>query len=93
MTLPLIPHSYAAGGITAGSEVARKPRWVGVNDLQPTAPGGLKILRCAEVPEQDEHLPLLSIYMAIVWRLVASSSEMWGIRSSRFLGGFKGWGL
>jgi hypothetical protein len=34
--------------------------------FEPTASGGwLKVRRYAEVPEQDEHLPLLSIYMAI----------------------------
>jgi hypothetical protein len=59
-----------------------------------TASGWLKVRRYAEVPEQDEHLPLLSIY---IWL----SSGDWligvvkdgGVSSSNFLGGFKGWGL
>ena len=46
-----------------------------------------------EVPEQDEHLPLLSIYMAIVWRLVIRGSERWGRQLFEFFGGFRGWGL
>ena len=45
---------------------------------EPTASGWLKVRRHAEVLEQDEHLPLLSIYMAIVWRLVIRGSERWG---------------
>jgi len=45
---------------------------------EPTASGWLKVRRYAEVPKQDGHLPLLSIYMAIVWRLVIRGSEKWG---------------
>jgi hypothetical protein len=48
-----------------------------------TASGWLKVHRYAEVPEQDRHFPLLSIYMTIVWRLVVRG----------FLGGFRSWGL
>jgi hypothetical protein len=46
--------------------------------VEPTASGWLKVRRYAEVPEQDGHIPLLSIYMAIVWRLVNRGSERWG---------------
>jgi hypothetical protein len=60
---------------------------------EPIASGWLKVRRYAEVPKQDGHLPLLSIYMAIVWRLVNRGSERWGVSSWSFLGGFKGWGL
>jgi len=49
-----------------------------VRATEPTASGWLKVRRYAEVPEQDGHLPLLSICMAIVWRLVNSGSERWG---------------
>jgi len=45
---------------------------------EPTASSWLKVRRYAEVPEQDGHLPLLSIYMAIVWRLGNRGSERWG---------------
>jgi hypothetical protein len=45
---------------------------------EPTAAGWLKIRRYAEVPKQDKHLPLLSIYMAIGWRLVIRGIERWG---------------
>ena len=45
---------------------------------EPTASGWLKVRRYAEVPEQDEHLPLLSIYIAVGWRLVIRGSERCG---------------
>jgi hypothetical protein len=45
---------------------------------EPTASGWFKVHRYAEVPEQDKHLPLLSIHTAIGWRLVIMGSERWG---------------
>jgi len=39
-------------------------------DTEPTALGWLKVRLYAEVPEQEELSSLLSMYMAIGWRLV-----------------------
>ena len=43
--------------------------------VESTASGWLKVRRYAGVPEQDGHLPLLSIYTAIIWPLVIWGSE------------------
>jgi hypothetical protein len=42
--------------------------------VDPTASGWLKVRRYAEVPEHDEHHPLVSIYLAIGGRLVIRGS-------------------
>jgi len=51
---------------------------------EPITSGWLKVRRYAEVPEQGEPHPLLSIYMTIVWRLVIRGSESWGRQLSEF---------
>jgi hypothetical protein len=61
--------------------------------IEPTALGRLKIGCYAEVPEQDEHVSLLSIYgyrLAIGYFGVV---KVGGVSSPSFLGGFRGWGL
>jgi hypothetical protein len=59
----------------------------------PTALGRLKVRCYAEVPEQDEHLSLLSIYgsrLAISYFGVVKGG---GVSSPSFLCGFRGWGV
>jgi hypothetical protein len=46
-----------------------------------------------EVPELDEHLSLLSIYGYRLEIGYFGTVKFGGVRSSRFLGGFRGWSL
>jgi hypothetical protein len=55
-----------------------------LQEVEPIALGCFKVRHYAEVPEQDEHLPFFSIYMAIVWRLVIRSSEKWEFQLFEF---------
>ena len=60
---------------------------------EPTVLGWLKVRCFAEVPELDEHLSLLSIYgyrLAIGYFGVVIGGV---VSCTRFLGGFRGWGL
>jgi len=58
-----------------------------------TTLGRLKVHSYAEVPEQDEHFSLLSIYgyrLVIGYFGVVKGGD---VSSPSFLGGFRGWGL
>jgi hypothetical protein len=62
-------------------------------NFEPTALVWLKVCCYVEVPEQDEHLFLLSIYgyrLAIGYFGVVKGG---GISSPSFFGGFRSWGL
>jgi hypothetical protein len=61
--------------------------------VESTALGWLKVRRYVEVPEQDKHLSLLSVYgcqLAIGYFGVVKSR---GVSSPSFLGGVRCWGL
>jgi hypothetical protein len=60
--------------------------------VEPIASGWLKVRRNAELPEQDGHLPLLSMCMTIVWRLAIRGSKRWGRQLFEFSWWLKGLG-